>query len=49
MVYPDSPLIDALMLLYHKFIRIAVVERDNRRLVGGISFLTVLRALEEKD
>ena len=48
-VYPDSPLIDALMLLYHKYIRVPVVERDSGRLVGGISFLTVLRALEEKD
>ena len=45
-VYPDSPLMDALLLLYHKFIRIPVVERDSRRLVGGISFITVLRALE---
>jgi CBS domain-containing protein len=47
-VYPDSPLIDALMLLYHKYIRIPVVERDSGRLVGGISFITLLRALEEK-
>lgn len=47
-VYPDSPLMDALLLLYHKFIRIPVVERDSRRLVGGISFITVLRALESE-
>ncbi|MCP4283174.1 MAG: CBS domain-containing protein, partial [Gammaproteobacteria bacterium] len=45
-VYPDSPLMDALLLLYHKFIRIPVIERDSRRLVGGVSFITVLRALE---
>jgi len=46
-VYPDSPLIDALMLLYHKYIRIPVVSRDSGRLVGGISLITLLRALEE--
>ena len=45
-VYPDSPVIDALMLLYHKYIRIPVVTRDRRRLVGGISFITLLRAME---
>jgi CBS-domain-containing membrane protein len=45
-VYPDSPVIDALMLLYHKYIRIPVVTRDKRRLVGGISFITLLRAME---
>jgi CBS domain-containing protein len=45
-VYPDSPLIDALMLLYHKYIRIPVVDRSSGRLVGGISFITLLRALE---
>jgi len=45
-VYPDSPLIDALMLLYHKYIRIPVVGRDDGRLLGGISFITLLRALE---
>jgi CBS domain-containing protein len=45
-VYPDSPLIDALMLLYHKYIRIPVVDRDSGRLVGGISLITLLRGLE---
>jgi len=45
-VYPDSPVIDALMLLYHKYIRIPVVDRNDGRLLGGISFITVLRALE---
>ena len=45
-VYPDSPLIDALMLLFHKYIRIPVVSRDDGRLVGGISLITLLRALE---
>lgn len=48
-VYPDSPLIDAMMLLYHKFIRIPVVSRDNGHLVGAISLITLLRALEEVD
>jgi CBS domain-containing protein len=46
-VYPDSPLIDALTLLFHKYIRIPVVNRDDRRLVGGISLITVLRAVEK--
>lgn len=45
-VYPDSPVIDALMLLYHKYIRIPVVSPDDGRLLGGISFITLLRALE---
>lgn len=45
-VYPDSPLIDALMLLFHKYIRIPVVNREDGRLVGGISLITLLRALE---
>ncbi len=46
-VYPDSPLIDALMLLFHKYIRIPVVNREDGRLVGGISLITLLRALEK--
>ena len=46
-VYPDSPLIDAMMLLFHKYIRIPVVNRDDGQLVGGISLITLLRALEE--
>ncbi|MEE4143682.1 MAG: CBS domain-containing protein [Halieaceae bacterium] len=48
-VYPDSPLIDALTLLFHKYIRIPVVNRDDRRLVGGISLITLLRAVENLD
>jgi CBS domain-containing protein len=48
-VYPDTPVIDALGLLYHKYIRIAVVERETRRLLGGISFTTVLRAIRALD
>lgn len=45
-VYPDSPVIEALMLLYQKYMRIAVVDRTDGRLVGGISYITLLRALE---
>ncbi len=48
-VYPDSPLIDALNLLYKKYIRIPVVDPDTRRLVGGISFITLLRRIEDLD
>ncbi len=46
-VYPDSPLIDAMMLLYDRYIRVPVVERGSRKLVGAISFMTLLRVLEE--
>jgi len=45
-VYPDSPIIDALLLLRDGAIRVPVVEPGSRRLVGAISFLTVLRAVE---
>ena len=48
-LYPDSPLIDALMLLFHKYIRIPVVSRLDGRLVGGISLITLLRAVEALD
>jgi CBS domain-containing protein len=49
-VYPDSPLMDALTLLYHnKYIRIPVLDPDNQQLVGGISFITLLRALEMEE
>lgn len=48
-VYPDSPLIDALMLLFHKYIRIPVVDRNNGRLLGGISLITLLRAVEARE
>ena len=46
-VHPDSPLIDALMLLFDKDIRVPVVERNGRKLLGSISFMTLLRTLEE--
>lgn len=48
-VHPDSPLIDALMLLFDKDIRLPVVERSGGKLVGSISFMTLLRVLEEPD
>ncbi len=48
-VFPDSPLIDALNLLYKKYIRIPVVDPDTRRLLGGISFITLLRRIEDLD
>ena len=44
-IYPDSPLTDALLLLYHSRIRIPVVERETKRLVGGISYTTLLRKI----
>lgn len=48
-VYPDSPLIDALTLLFHKYIRIPVVNREDRKLIGGVSLITLLRALEAEE
>lgn len=47
-VFPDSPLTDALLLLYHSHVRIPVVERDSKKLVGSISFTTLLRKLNPK-
>ena len=48
-VRPDSPLIDALMLLSQKQHVVPVVEPEGGRLVGAISFFTVIGAVEEKD
>lgn len=45
-VHPGSPLIDALVLLKERAVRVPVVEPASHRLVGGISFLTLLRAVE---
>lgn len=48
-VRPDSPLIDALVLLQKRHITVPVVEEESGRLVGAISLFTVLGALGEKD
>ena len=45
-VHPDSPLIDALMLLSQKQHVVPVVAPDSGRLLGAISFFTVIGAVE---
>lgn len=46
-VHPDTPLIEALILMSQKHNVVPVVEKDSLKLVGAISFFTVLRALTE--
>ncbi len=47
-VYPDTPFADALLLLRGGVLRLPVVEKDSRTLVGSISILSVLGAIEAK-
>ncbi len=46
-VTPDTPLMDALIHLREGGLRIAVVEGPEKKLVGSLSLLTVLRKIEE--
>jgi len=46
-VHPDTPLIDALMLITDKQYVVPVVDEDNK-LVGAISFFSVLYGLREE-
>ncbi len=46
-VTPDTPLMDALILLRDGGLRIPVVEGPDNKLVGSLSLLTVLRRIEE--
>lgn len=46
--YPDTGLTDALINLSEKQHVVPIVERETRRLVGAISFFTVLNVLEGK-
>ncbi len=45
--HPDTGLVDAMLLITGKQFVVPVVERGSRRLVGAISFFTVLNALKE--
>ncbi|HHW77464.1 MAG TPA: CBS domain-containing protein [Xanthomonadaceae bacterium] len=42
-VEPEAPLLDALKLLSEGYLRLPVVEGPNRKLVGALSSLTILR------
>jgi len=46
-VHPDTPLIDALMMIKHHQYVVPVVD-DDRMLLGAISFFSVLYALNEE-
>jgi len=46
--YPETPLVDALMLLSDKQYVVPVVDHDGR-LMGAISFFSVLNALVEQE
>ena len=46
--YPDSGLINAIIDISEKQFVIPIVERETKKLVGAISFFSVLSALEEK-
>ncbi len=47
MVHPDTPLIDAILQLSQNHNVVPVVDPDSGKLLGAISFFTVLKALEE--
>ncbi|MFC1858844.1 HPP family protein [Thermodesulfobacteriota bacterium] len=46
--YPDTGLIDAMIKISEKQFVIPIVDRDNNKLVGAISFFSLLHALKEK-
>ena len=46
-VYPDTGLIDAMLLISEKQYMVPIVERETNKLVGAISFFTILKALRE--
>jgi CBS-domain-containing membrane protein len=46
--YPDTGLIDAMIKISEKQYVVPIVERKTHKLVGAISFFTVLHALEGK-
>jgi CBS domain-containing protein len=48
-VYPDSPLSEAHQILAGKQFVVPVVDRRNRKLLGAISFFTILSALKAED
>jgi len=46
--YPDTGLIDAMLILSEKQYVVPIVEHDTKKLVGAISFFTILNAIKEK-
>ncbi len=47
--YPDTGLTDAMINLSEKHFVIPIVERETNKLLGAISFFSILHALKEKD
>ena len=47
-VYPDTGLTDVMIMLSEKQNVVPVVERETKKLVGAISFFTILNAIKEK-
>ena len=46
--YPDTGLTDVMIMLSEKQNVVPVVERETKKLVGAISFFTILNAIKEK-
>lgn len=46
--YPDTGLTDAMIMLSEKQNVVPIVDRKTKKLVGAISFFTILNAIEEK-
>ena len=44
-VYPDTSVIEAMLLLYRHRTHVPVIERSNKKLVGVISFNCILKAI----
>jgi len=47
--YPDTGLVDAMIDLCEKQFVVPIVERETRKLLGAVSFFSVLHALKEKE
>ena len=46
--YPDTGLTDAMIMLSEKQNVVPIVDRKTKKLVGAISFFTILNAIGEK-
>lgn len=46
--YPDTGLTDAMIMLSEKQNVVPIVERETKKLIGAISFFTILNKIEEK-
>ncbi|CAN2040385.1 CBS domain-containing protein [Candidatus Magnetomoraceae bacterium gMMP-15] len=47
--YPDTGVIDAMLIISEKQYVVPIVERETNKLVGAISFFTILNALKGKE